>query len=358
MTDQDLLLRDFHPKSALVTEEHIPLKPKFPVFDAHVHFGKWKREGKLFDVATDGAWTVQDVPAALALLDDVNVRYVASMDGGWGDLLRQNLERYTQHYPDRFCTFCWVDWEDAVKPGGGEKWARELEKSVKAGAVGLKIFKTLGCKFRDELGKLIMQDDPRLDPIWQAAAELNIPVMIHTGDPVAFYEPLDPDNERYEELHEHPDWHFYGKDYPPFNEMITRLLHLVESHPKTKFIGAHVMCYSENLGFVANALDRFPNLYVDITERIGEMGRQPYTARRFLIRYADRILFGTDSFSVELDHYRTTYRFLETEDEYFSYGRNQGRWNIYGVNLPDDVLRKIYHENALKLYPGSRAKWK
>ena len=348
MTNQDLLLRDFHPKSALVTEEHFPQKPKFPVFDAHV------RDGKFFDPALDGDWVIQDIPATLAVLDDLNVRYLANMDGGWGDLLKQNLERYNERYPERFCLFCWVDWEDAVKPGGGEKWARELERSVKAGAVGLKIFKTLGCNFRDEAGKLIMQDDPRLNPIWEAAAELNIPVMIHTADPVAFYEPLDETNERYEELDEHPDWHFYGKDYPPFMEMMTRLLNLVDSHPKTKFIGAHVMNYSENLNYVAKALDRYPNLYVDITERIGEMGRQPYTARKFLIDYADRILFGTDSFAIDPHHYRTNYRFLETEDEYFDYGRNQGRWNIYGVHLPDDVLRKIYHENALKLYPGSK----
>lgn len=354
MTNQDLLLRDFHPKSALVTEEHIPQKPKFPVFDAHVHFGRWKRDGKSLDPALDGEWNIQDIPATLALLDDLNVRYLANLDGGWGDLLLQHLERYNARYPDRFCVFGWVDWEDAVKPGGGEKWAKELEKSVKAGAVGLKIFKTLGCTFRDEAGKLIMQDDPRLSPIWEAAGELNIPVMIHTGDPVAFYEPLDETNERYEELEEHPDWHFYGKDYPPFMEMITRFLHLVESHPHTKFIGAHVMNYSENLNFVAKALDRYPNLYVDITERIGEMGRQPYTARKFLIDYADRVLFGTDCFAIDPVHYRTQFRFLETEDEYFSYGRNQGRWNIYGVHLPDDVLCKIYHENALKLIPGSK----
>jgi predicted TIM-barrel fold metal-dependent hydrolase len=337
-----------------VTEEHIPQRAKFPVIDAHVHFGRWKRDGKFFDPALDGDWTVQDVPATLRLYDDLNVRFVANMDGGWGDLLKQNLERYNERFPDRFCTFCWVDWEDAVRPGGGERWARELERSVKAGAVGLKIFKTLGCTFRDESGKLIMQDDPRLNPIWEAAAELNIPVMIHTADPVAFYEPLDETNERYEELEEHPDWHFYGKDYPSFMEMMERLLHLVESHPKTIFIGAHVMNYSENLKYVANALDKYPNLYVDIVERIGEMGRQPYTARKFLIDYADRILFGTDSFSVDPHHYRTQFRFLETEDEYFNYGRNQGRWNIYGVYLPDNVLKKIYHENALKLYRGSR----
>jgi predicted TIM-barrel fold metal-dependent hydrolase len=354
MTDRDLLLRDFNPKSALVTEEHIPQKAKFPVFDAHVHFGRKMKDGTMFDPAPDGDWVVEDVAKTVAILDDLNVKHICNMDGGWGDLLQQNIERYKKAFPGRFSQFGWVDWEDAVKPGGGEKWAKELEKSVKAGAVGLKIFKTLGMSFRDEAGKLIMQDDPRLSPIFEAAGELDIPVMIHTGDPVAFFDPLDETNERFEELIEHPDWHFYGKDYPPFMEMINRLLHLVGSHPRTKFIGAHVMCFSENLGFVSRSLDKYPNLYVDITERIGEFGRQPYTARKFLINYSDRVLFGTDSFAVEPHHYRTQYRFLETEDEYFSYGRNQGRWNIYGVYLPDDVLRKIYHENALKLIHGSK----
>ena len=352
MTVQDLLLRDYKPKSKLVIEEHIPQKAKFPVFDAHVHLGKWKVAGH--EAALDGDWSMEDVPESLAVLDDLNVRYLASMDGGWGDLLHENLERYSESYPDRFCVFGWLDWEDAVKPGGGEKWARELEKSVKAGAVGLKNFKSLGCGFRDEAGKLIMQDDPRLSPIWETAGELSIPCMVHTGDPVAFYEPLDETNERFEELSENPDWHFYGKDYPPFMEMIERFLHLVESHPHTNFIGAHCMSYAENLNYVAKALDRYPNLYVDITERIGEFGRQPYTARKFLIDYADRVLFGTDCFAIDPDHYRTQFRFLETDDEYFSYGRNQGRWRICGVYLPDDVLRKIYHENALKLIPGSK----
>jgi predicted TIM-barrel fold metal-dependent hydrolase len=345
-----LLLKDFAPKSALVTPEHLIDKPKFPVFDAHVHFGRLTRDGKYFDFHPDGDWVNPDLPAALELLDQLGVKWIANMDGGYGELLKQNIERYKEPYAGKFAVFCWVDWSAAAEDG--EKWAKEVEKSIKAGAQGLKIFKTLGLEFRDKSGKLVMPDDPRLDPVFQAAGEQNIPVMIHTGDPVAFFDPLDGTNERYEELAEHPDWHFYGKDFPSFNFMIERLLNRVERSPQTKFIGAHVMCYAENLGFVAKALDKYPNLYVDITERIGELGRQPYTARKFLIKYADRVLFGTDSFAVDTHHYRTQYRFLETQDEYFNYGRNQGRWNIYGVFLPDDVLRKIYHENALKLIPG------
>ena len=344
-----LLLKDFAPKSALVTPEHLVEKPKFPVFDAHVHFGRLTKAGKYFDFHPDGAWVNPDLPATIELLDQLGVKWIANMDGGYGDLLKQNIERFREPYPGKFAVFCWVDWSAAADDG--EKWAKEIEKSVKAGAQGLKIFKTLGLEFRDKSGKLVMPDDPRLDPIFQAAGEQNIPVMIHTGDPVAFFDPLDETNERYEELADHPDWHFYGKDFPSFEFMIERMINRIERSPKTKFIGAHVMCYAENLGFVANALDKYPNLYVDITERIGELGRQPYTSRKFLIKYADRVLFGTDSFGVEPHHYRNQYRFLETQDEYFNYGRNQGRWNIYGAYLPDEVLKKIYQENAFKVNP-------
>jgi predicted TIM-barrel fold metal-dependent hydrolase len=244
-----------------------------------------------------------------------------------------------------------VDWERADEPDFGLKCAQELENSVKAGAQGLKVYKTLGLSIRDSVGKLLALDDPRFAPIWETAGNLNIPVMIHSSDPVAFFQPLDGNNERYEELVNRPDWHFYGKDFPPSMILIERFLRLVERHPQTNFIGSHVMSYAENLGFVAQALDRYPNLYVDMTERIGELGRQPYSARKFLIQHADRVLFGSD-YPPNKDIYRTNFRFLETDDEYFDYGRNQGRWRIYGVYLPDEALRKIYYETACKLIPG------
>ncbi len=361
----DLLLRDFNPRSALVTEDHTPQKPRFQVIDAHNHYGRWKWDTRLHKLNKNaewnstihipdpqGDWSIQDLPAALDLMDEMNVACVVNLDGGWGDLLRQNLERYKEPYPDRFCIFTWIDWSRVDEPGFGEKWAIELSKSVSAGAEGLKVFKSLGLKYRDRSGKLIMPDDPRLDPIWAMAGELNIPVLIHSSDPVAFFWPLDGTNERWDELNDHPDWHFYGNDFPSFIQPIQAQLRVVERHPKTKFISAHCISYSENLAFVSQALDRYPNLYVDFSERVGELGRQPYSARKFLIRYADRILFGTDSFNPSKIIYQTYYRFLETDDEYFDYHRSQGRWRIYGVFLPDEVLRKIYHDNACKLIPG------
>ena len=192
----------------------------------------------------------------------------------------------------------------------------------------------------------------RLDPIWQTAAELNIPVLIHIADPVAFFLPLDATNERWEELQAHPDWHFPSPPYQSFLTIMSQFENLVARHPTTTFIGAHVGCYAENLNWVATMLDRYPNYYIDISARISELGRQPYSARRFFLDYSDRILFGTDA-GPSLDAYNVYYRFLETDDEYFSYDGEaiptQGRWSIYGLFLPDEVLYKVYRRNALRL---------
>ncbi len=192
-------------------------------------------------------------------------------------------------------------------------------------------------------------DDARLDPLWQAAGELQLPVLIHVADPVAFFDPLDSTNERWEELNAHPDWQFPSPPFPPFNAITDAFANLISRHPQTTFIGAHVGCYSENLAWVSALLDRCPNFYVDISARISELGRQPYTARRFFLNYPDRILFGSDTVA-NVKAYQRYYRFLETDDEYFDYGLSklpaQGRWQIYGVFLPDDVLEKVYRLNA------------
>ena len=331
----DLLLRDFRPRTALVTEDNTPARPRFPVVDAHNHLRHM----------------TGDLSEMIALMDELGVHCIVDLDGGWGEQLDQHLERYKQPYPDRFCVFAWVDWTQVDEPDFGEKWAKQLATLVAAGAQGLKVFKRLGLGYRDRSGQLIAPDDPRLDPVWAMAGELHIPVLIHSADPVAFFWPLDETNERWEELQAHTDWHFYGEDYPPFMELIESQLRVVERHPNTTFISAHVLSYSENLRYVAKALDQLPNLYVDISARIGEIGRQPYTSRWFLTEYADRVLFGTD-IRPNKRTYRIYFRCLETADEYFDYGSGQGRYHIYGLYLPDGVLRKIYYENACRLIPG------
>jgi len=210
----------------------------------------------------------------------------------------------------------------------------------------------LGLSVRDPQGALVDVDDPRLVPIWDTAGELGLPVMIHVADPVAFFDPIDETNERWEEISAHPEWAFTSPPFPPFLHILTCLANLVARHPGTTFIGAHVGCYAENLGWVGALLDRCPNFYIDISARIGELGRQPYTARRFFLQYADRILFGSDM-GPSPDGYRIIYRFLESDDEYFNYNLGplpaQGRWYVYGLHLPNDVLEKVYFCNASRI---------
>jgi len=350
MPENDLLLKDFRPHSALQLEEHVPERAKFPVIDAHNHLGYHDFIILPFYYGQKG-WLMPDIEKGIELMDELNIRVVVNLDGAFGDQTKINIERYKVPYPDRFAVFCGLDWDKVNEPGFGEMQAKKLEGEVIAGAQGLKIWNSLGLRYRDENGRLIMPDDPRLDPVWQAAGEQGIPVLIHTADPVAFFWPLDETNERWEELHDIPDAHWYGKDYPRHIDLIESLLQVVEKHSGTTFIAAHVLSYAENLKYVGNALDRYSNLYVDTGERIGELCRQPYSAWQFMIDYQDRILFGVD-IPNDRRTYQTYFRALETMDEYFDYGRKQGRYAIYGLHLPDDVLEKVYHLNAMKVIPG------
>lgn len=346
MIDGDLYLKDFKPRSALVNEEHIPIRARFPVIDGHNHLGKLGEE-----IANSLGQPFLNPAEMVDLMDEMHIECTVNLDGGWGDELKRNLDKYKAVYPNRFCVFSSVDWSEIDRPDFGEKWSRFLRDAVKAGAQGLKVFKSLGLVYRDASGKLVDPADPRLFPIWETAGELDIPVLIHSADPIAFFWPLDEFNERWDELHAHPDWHFYGKDYPKFDTLIASQLMVIEEHPKTRFISAHLLSNSENLKFVAQALDNFSNLSVDIGERIGEIGRQPYSSRQFIIDYQDRVIFGTD-IPPHKPTYQTYFRCLETMDEYFNYGRQQGRYCIYGIHLPDEVLSKIYYKNAAKIIPG------
>jgi predicted TIM-barrel fold metal-dependent hydrolase len=211
---------------------------------------------------------------------------------------------------------------------------------------------------------LVKVDDARFDPMWEACAAMELPVFIHTADPEAFFLPIDRFNERYDELGFHPDWSFYGRDFPSFEELLAARDRLYARHPRTQFVSLHVGHNAENLASVGAALDRFPNTLVELGARIGELGRQPRAAARFFDRYQDRILFGTDAvpppegekfpqqvFKDEL--YEIYFRFLESADEYFDYAPAavppQGRWRIYGLALPEPILKKVYHDNAARL---------
>jgi predicted TIM-barrel fold metal-dependent hydrolase len=339
-----MLLKDFRPQSKLVTKATHVDRPRFPVVDAHNHLAE----------PFGGGWDHKPLSELLDRLDEAGITHYVDLDGGWGEeILGSHLDYFKNAAPDRFQIFGGVEWFRWRKMGEAfPEWAaKRLRAQKERGAQGLKIWKPLGLQVEDHNDKLVDVDDERLIPIWETAGELGLPVMIHVADPVAFFEPIDATNERWEEIGEHPGWAFTSPPYPSFMHILNGLRNLVKRHPNTTFIGAHVGCYGENLGWVGQMLDECPNYYIDISARIGELGRQPYTARKFFIQYQDRILFGLDA-GPNLDEYRISYRFLETDDEYFNYNTSevplQGRWYVCGLYLPDDVLKKVYSENARK----------
>jgi len=340
-----MLLDSFRPKSRLMTKCTQVIKPRFPVIDAHNHLGD----------EFGGGWIHRPVTELIDILDQANVKLYVDLDGGWGEeVLTSHIDKFKSKNPDRFQVFGGVNWEMWKTLGDAfPEWAASrLKVQQEIGADGLKIWKNFGLRVCDQNDNLVKVDDARLDPIWIAAGELKMPVLIHVADPVAFFDPIDETNERWEELIANPDWQFSNPPYPPFALIIAGLANLVKTHPQTIFIGAHVGCYAENIRWVADLMAHCPNFYIDISARIGELGRQPYTSRQFFIEHSDRILFGSD-FGPDLETYRLTYRFLETDDEYFNYNveeiPQQGRWYVYGLHLPDEVLQKIYYLNAEKL---------
>jgi predicted TIM-barrel fold metal-dependent hydrolase len=350
---RDLALDKFRPMSMLTVPEHLVQRARFPVVDVHFHPRvRFHHDPKLLD------------DYVTQVMDRQNIAVCVSLDGQMGESFLEHRKYLWERYRDRFVIFANIDWRgdgkldepatwDCQRADFGRRMAADLAKLKAEGASGLKVFKDFGLVYRNPDGSLIKVDDPRWDPIWAACGELGLPVLIHTADPAAFFLPLDETNERWEELKRHPDWSFHGK--ADRAELLAALLRVVGRHPKTRFIGAHVASNSEDLKTVAGWLDAHPNLYVDIAARISELGRQPYTARKFMIDYADRVLFGTDGPRVST-RLLLHWRFLETFDEYFPYSENafppQGFWRIYGLGLPGEVLKKIYFENAARIIPG------
>lgn len=340
----------------LQVESHPLKKARFPVVDVHMH-----PRIRLHS-------SPESLDEYVRVMDAQNIAVSVSLDGGLGPQFDDHVQYLWTKYRDRFVIFANVDWQgggraddpaswDCQRPDFGRRTAVLLAEAKTKGASGLKVFKDLGLTYRNPDGSFIKIDDPRWDPIWAACGELGLPVIIHSGDPAAFFLPIDETNERWEELHRRPDWSFYGPQFPKREDLLAAYLRIIERHPQTTFIGAHVSNNAEDLAAVGAWLDRHPNLVVEIAARIAELGRQPYTARKFFLKYSDRILFGTDGPRAP-ERLFAHWRFLETMDEYFPYAENpfppQGFWNIYGVGLPDDVLRKIYHENAARIVPGVR----
>jgi predicted TIM-barrel fold metal-dependent hydrolase len=340
-----MLLQNFRPRPKLAAKVTLVDRPRFPVIDAHNHLGE----------PFGGGWDTKPLNALLDKLDEAGVVHYVDLDGGWGeDLLDRHLELFKSKAPERFRVFGGVDWGQWQERGDGfAEWAAgRLRAQKQRGAEGLKIWKAFGLQVRDQANRLVSVEDARLDPLWQTAGELQLPVMIHVGDPVAFFDPVDESNERWEELQQHPDWSFPSPPFPAFMQIMDGLFNLLKRHPRTLFIGAHVGCFAENLTRVGQMLDACPNYFIDISARLGELGRQPYTARKFCIRHHDRILYGLDMGPAP-EEYRLSYRFLETDDEYFNYSAGdmpmQGRWFVHGLYLPEEVLKKMYSENARRV---------
>ncbi|MGH9721879.1 MAG: amidohydrolase family protein, partial [Bryobacteraceae bacterium] len=336
-----------------VAETQVP-RARFPVIDFHTHLS-WSRDGGARHNARPGE--------VLPVMDRKNLRLMVNLTGGTGKALDEIIAYWHKPHPDRFLVFTEPSFSRASEPGYARFQGDEIEKARRAGAGGLKVLKTLGLFLREppRTGKLVKIDDPRFDPMWEAAGAQKMPVAIHTSDPEAFFLPTDRFNERYEELSAHPDWSFHGRDFPGDRDLQEARLRVVARHPRTQFVALHV-ADSENLALVGQWLDRHKNLNVEFGARIGELGRQPRASRKFFDRYQDRILFGTDAvpggketpqqiFGEKL--YEIYFRFLETEDEYFDYAPwhkpPQGRWRIYGIGLPESILRKVYTDNARRL---------
>ena len=356
-------LTQYEPKSMLHVHESQLEKSKYPLIDFHTHISVSAKSEHGVELAAERQY-LGTADELLAVMERKNIRAMVNLTGGYDKGLADAVARYDRAHPGRFYTFAEPSYSRFKEADYPKLQAETIEQAHREGARGLKILKTLGLYLREGItsGVLVKVDDPRFDPMWDACGQLNMPVAVHVSDPIAFFTPTDRFNERYEELNNHPDWSFHGGDFPSNDELLAARNRVMAKHPKTQFVVLHVGNFAENLQNVSENLDRFPNMFVDIAARIGELGRQPVTSRKFFDKYQDRILFATDAtphgdefpqqvFNDKL--YEIYFRFLETEDEYFDYAPAkippQGRWRIYGINLPDAILRKVYYENSARL---------
>lgn len=326
----------YEPTSTLVVPEHKKSQSKYPFIDVHNH---------QFDMAS------QDLSTLIKDMDRLNMKVMVNLSGQGGETLQRMITNIKSHYAKRFIVFTNIDFNGVGTNGWVEKAVAQLEQDVKNGANGLKIYKNLGFSIKDNKGNRVTVDDARLDPIWRKAGELKIPVIIHTADPKPFWDPMDEKNERWLELATHPG-RKRGADNPvPWEQLIEEQHRMFKKHRGTTFIAAHFGWYPNDLAKLSQLMDEIPNMTVEFGAVIAELGRQPRAARQFFEKYQDRILFGKDSWVPE--EYATYFRVLETEDEYFPYHKKyHAFWRMYGMGLPDNILKKIYYKNALRIIPN------
>ena len=335
INSQDLTFEEYNPKSTLVVPKHIVTKAKFPFIDVHGH------QYKMSD---------QDLTPVVAAMDTLNMGIMVNLSGRSGKKLQESVDNIKDHYPNRFVVFANINFDGVGKDKWTENAVSQLEVDVKNGAKGLKIYKSLGMRNKDNEGNRIAIDDNRLDAIWSKCGELGIPVLIHAADPKPFWDEFDSDNERWLELKTHPRRKRSANNPVSWEQIIREQHNMFKKHPDTNFINAHMGWYANDLGKLGELLDEMPNMYVGIGAIIAELGRQPRFAKKFFEEYQDRVLFGKDSWKPE--EFPTYFRVLETDDEYFPYHKKyHAFWAMYGLDLSDDVLKKLYYKNALRLIP-------
>ncbi len=336
--DMKMEFEDYDPPSSLVVPEHRVTRAKFPFVDIHNH---------QFGMPT------MDLGNLIREMDKLNMAVMTNLSGrgrGSTEHLENSLKNVRTNYPKRFLVFTNVDFGGIDDADWTKRTVKQLEDDVKMGASGLKIYKSLGMFNKDSKGERIRIDDPRIDPVWAKCGELGIPVLIHAADPKQFWDPIDNQNERWLELKTHPGRR-HDNDPVSWETIIAEQHNIFKKHPKTKFINAHMGWYASDLKKLGELMDQFPNMYTEIGAVIAELGRQPRAAKAFITKYQDRVLFGKDSWVPE--EYETYFRVLESEDEYFPYHkRYHAFWRMYGLGLSDDLLKKIYYKNALKLIPS------
>ena len=341
-------IEEYSPKSSLVVEENPKSSAKFPFVDVHSH--QWKMP-------------VMDFTDLLAEMDSLNMGYMINLSGsgfatfaGNQDLmdlsLTESIENIKkQGVTNRFGVFVNVDFNKIDDADFGTNNVEIIKDAVKQGVIGLKVYKNLGLNLKDNSGSRVKVDDKRLNPIWQICGELNIPVLIHSGEPSPFFDPIDKYNERWLHARQKPASFRPASEYPSFDVVMQEQYNMFKNNPNTTFINAHLGWYGNDLDKMSTQLDELSNVYTEIGAVIAELGRQPIRARRFFVEHQDRVLFGKDTYKKsEFDVY---FRILETNDEYFDYYRKRhAHWKMYGLNLPDSILKKLYYKNARKLFPN------
>ncbi len=334
---QTMTIEEYEPRSTLVVPQHPVSRARYPFIDIHSHQNSNMPQERLDKLVSE--------------MDTMNMRVMVNLSGGNGERLKTGVENMKRRYKDRFVVFANMSFQGIDDPDWGQRAAAQLAEDVKNGAQGLKIFKNLGLDLKDGKGQRIHTDDPRFDPVFEMCARLGIPVLIHTGEPREFFQPHDRFNERWLELREIPSRARPPDRYPSWETVMGEQHAVFARHPHTIFINAHLGWLGGNLAELGRLMDRFPNMNADIAAVLAELGRQPRFARQWFIKYQDRVIFGKDTYAPS--EYPCYFRVLETADEYFDYYRRRHAfWKMYGLDLPDDVLKKVYYKNALRIIPG------